>query len=215
MRGINIMITDVSNVDFLEMLSSKAPIPGGGSASAFVGAIGTALAGMVANLTKGKKKYAEYENDVIAIAKKAEKIIEKLTLLMEKDIEVFEPLSKAYALPKETPEEQERKEAIMEACLKKAAAVPLEIMETVTKAIDFHEELLKKGSRMAISDVGVGIVFCKAAIQGASLNIFINTKYMKDREYAKKLNDCANELLENTIKRADKIFVKVYKLLES
>ena len=209
------MITDVSSIDFLEMLSSKAPVPGGGSASAFVGALGTSLAGMVANLTKGKKKYAEYEKDVISIIKKVEKLIEKLALLMEKDIEVFEPLSKAYSLPKDTPEEQKRKDEIMEVCLKNAAAVPLEIMETVTKAIDFHEELLIKGSRLAISDVGVGIVFCKAAIQGASLNIFINTKYMRDREHAKKLNDRANEILENTIKRADNIFINVYKALKN
>jgi formiminotetrahydrofolate cyclodeaminase len=203
------MNTNVTYDEFMSMLASKSPIPGGGGASALAGAIGTALASMVANLTVGKKKYAEYEKDLEYILEKASAIRHELLDLIKKDAEVFEPLSRAYSLPKETEEQQQEKDLIMEAALKKASLVPLEIMRKAHEAIALHEELLTKGSVIAVSDVGVGVIMCKAAIQGASLNVFINTKYMKDREYAQQLNDETNTILGNSLARADIIFDSV------
>ncbi len=117
-------------LQFIKALSSKAPVPGGGGASALAGAIGTALASMVGNLTSGKKKYAEYQPDIERILEEAERLTTKLLQLIEEDAAVFEPLSKAYGLPKGTPEELAHKEEVMEGALYEASLVPLRIMET-------------------------------------------------------------------------------------
>jgi len=200
--------------EFLEILSSSSPVPGGGGASAFVGAIGTALGSMVGNLTLGKKKYENVQEDIKAILKKAEKLRNDLVSLVDKDAEVFEPLSKAYGLPKETEEEKRIRDEVMEKALKAAAGVPLEIMEKCIDAIALHEELADKGTRIAVSDVGVGVLFCKSALLGASLNVYINTKYMKDRQYAQQLNEKARKLIEEGTARADEVYRKVEGMLK-
>ena len=168
--------------EFLDALSSAEPVPGGGGASAAVGACACALGMMVANLTVGKKKYAEYEEEIKEALKKLEELRDRLVILTDADAEAFEPLSKAYGLPKETKEQQEEKERVLEAALYEASVVPMEIMETILEAMSYLEALSEKGSRIVISDVGAGILFAEAALEGASLNIFINTKLMKKRE---------------------------------
>ncbi|HOJ12725.1 MAG TPA: cyclodeaminase/cyclohydrolase family protein [Clostridiales bacterium] len=195
--------------EFVNILASKEPVPGGGGASALVGSIGMALGSMVGNLTLGKKKYENYQDDIKNILEKAKNLQQELLELVEKDAEVFEPLSKAYGLPKNTEEEKGKRDAIMEEALKIACSVPLEIMRTSLKAIELHEELAVKGTKLAISDVGVGVLFCKAALMGASLNVFINTKLMKDREYAVKINNEAKNMLEEGISKADKIYISI------
>ena len=160
--------------EFLDALASKAPVPGGGGASALVGAVGVALGNMVGNLTVGKKKYADVEADIIALDQKAEALQARLTELVAADAEVFEPLSRAYGLPKETEEQRAYKAQVMEQVLDAACAVPMDIMRAVCEAIELHRDYARMGSAIAISDVGVGVAFCKAALQGASLNVFIN-----------------------------------------
>ena len=167
--------------EFVEVLATKAPVPGGGGASALVGALGTALGNMVGSLTVGKKKYADVEAEILELKAKSDQLQKHLLHLIEKDAEVFEPLSKAYGLPKNTEEEKAAKAKIMEAALKEACSVPMEIMEKCCEAIDVIEIFAKKGSVIAISDAGVGAAFLKAALEGASLNVFINTKSMTDR----------------------------------
>ncbi|MFV0517794.1 MAG: cyclodeaminase/cyclohydrolase family protein [Aminipila sp.] len=196
--------------DFVTVLAGKNPVPGGGGASALVGAVGTALGGMVASLTVGKKKYASVEELMYLLKSKAEKLQKDLLELVEKDAEVFEPLAKAYGLPKNTEEEIAEKERVMEEALKLACSVPLEIMHKCCAAIELHGEFAEKGSKLAISDAGVGVAFCKAALQGASLNVFINTKAMKDREYAERINSTANYMLDKYVKIADNIYNAVY-----
>lgn len=193
------------------MLASKAPVPGGGGASAMVGALGTALASMVGNLTLGKKKYEHVQADINIILEKAEKLQNELLMLVEEDAKVFEPLSRAYGLPKNTEEERLKKEKIMEDALRLACSVPNKIMEKTLEAINLHEELLTKGSKIVLSDVGVGVIFCKAALMAASLNVFINTKMMKDKEYASKINDKVLNMLEEGKARADAIYIAVEK----
>ncbi len=195
--------------EFVEVLGSKAPVPGGGGASALVGAVGTALGNMVGSLTVGKKKYADVEEEMYALKAKCDILQKELLALVEKDAEVFEPLAKAYGLPKSTPEEIAEKERVMAIVLKDACAVPMEIMEKCCEALDLIKEFAAKGSALAISDAGVGAVFCKAALQGASLNVFINTKSMKDRAYAEELNAKANAMLEKYPPMADEIFEAV------
>ena len=172
---------------FTEVLASKAPVPGGGGASALVGALGTALGSMVGSLTVGKKKYAAVEEDIKGLMKQAEVLQAELLALVEKDAEVFAPLAAAYGMPKETEEEKAEKARVMGLVLKDACSVPLEIMEKCCKVIDLHREFAEKGSVLAVSDAGVGVIFAKAALQGASLNVFINTGSMQDRAYAETL----------------------------
>ena len=195
--------------EFVEVLASKAPVPGGGGASALVGAIGTALGNMVGSLTVGKKKYADVEAEIIELKGKCDCLQKELLELVEKDAEVFEPLSKAYGMPKNTEEEKAKKTKVMEEVLKDACSVPMEIMEKCCEAIDLIAVFAEKGSVIAISDAGVGAAFCKAALEGASLNVYINTKSMTDRVYAEELNHKADQMLAVYPKKAEQIFEQV------
>jgi formiminotetrahydrofolate cyclodeaminase len=194
--------------DFIKELSSKQPVPGGGGASSYVGALGMALGLMVGNLTVGKKKYQDVEEDVLAIMKQGEIIVERFKELVKEDAEAFYPLSQAYGLPKNTEEEIRMKEETLQKALVNASLVPLEIARYCAKGIDLHEELAKKGSRIAISDIGVGVVFLKAALLGAKLNVLINTQMMKDHELRHKIESELQELEKHALK-ADKIFSEV------
>lgn len=189
------MLLEQKTTDFLEQLSSSAPIPGGGGASAAVGAFASALGLMVTNLTVGKKKYADVEEEILEIREKLEQKKQDLVRMVDEDAEAFEPLAKAYRMPKETEEEQAEKEKVMEAALKNAAEAPLCIMKTIVDTMEMIRVLGEKGSRLAVSDVGVAILFAQAALEGASLNIFINTKMMKDQEEAERLNYLADQLI--------------------
>jgi formiminotetrahydrofolate cyclodeaminase len=199
--------TDIAN--FIETLASKAPVPGGGGASALVGAVGTALGNMVGSLTAGKPKFAAVEPDIQRLKVRATALQDELIALMSLDAEVFEPLSKAYSLPSATDAEKAHKQEVMEVCLIECSDVPLRIMEKCCEAIDLHAEFAEKGTPIAISDVGVGVVFCKAALQGASLNVFINTKSMQDRDFATATNAKANAMLDEYTAKADTIFADV------
>lgn len=201
--------TKSSCEEFVDVLASKAPVPGGGGASALVGAIGMALGNMVGSLTVGKKKYADVEADIITLKEKATALQGEFLRLVEEDAKAFEPLSKAYGMPRATEEEKAEKARVMAIVLKEACAVPMEIMEKCCEAIDVIEEFAAKGSALAISDAGVGVVFCKAALLGASLNVFINTKSMEDKEYAASLNEKADKMITDYSKKADEIFAAV------
>nr|WP_296262945.1 cyclodeaminase/cyclohydrolase family protein [uncultured Merdimonas sp.] len=200
--------------DFLEVLSSKEPVPGGGGASAAVGAFGAALGMMVTNLTVGKKKYADVEEEIIGIRGRLKEIRDRLIGLTDQDAKAFEPLSRAYGMPKDTEEERIEKERVMEQALYEASVVPLQIMETVGEAMKELEILEEKGSRIAVSDVGVGILFAQAALEGASLNVFINTRLMKDKGRAQELNRRARSLIEEGSARKERVYGKVLAKLQ-
>ncbi len=199
------MFADKTITEFMDELASKAPVPGGGGAAALTGAIGIALGDMVGELTTGKKKYADVEADIQALMIEAKSIQNEFLRLIDADAEAFAPLAEAYRIPKD---ELGRNE-IMEEALKNGASVPMDIMRTCGRALDVVREFADKGSRLAVSDAGCAAACCKAAIQAASLNVFINTKSMKNREYAEALNAEADELLEKYNKLADEIFDKV------
>ena len=195
--------------EFITSLSSKSPVPGGGGASALGGAIGSSLGSMVGNLTIGKKKYAAVQEDIQLLLEKLSNNTEELLLLMDKDAAAFEPLSKAYSLPKETEEEKLQKEQIMEEALYQASLVPLEIMEKAYEGILLQEELSEKGTRIAISDVAVGVMFLRSALLGAFINVRINTKSMKNRELANQLNQRTEKLRQISVEKADAIFEQI------
>jgi len=189
--------------DFIEVLASKAPVPGGGGAAAMGGAIGMALSNMVGNLTIGKKKYADVEPEVKDLLEKGYKIISELEALVDKDAEVFEPLSKAYGLPKNTPEEIKFKEETMEKCSQIACSVPMEIMRKAYEGIKIHQRMGEIGSMLAISDVGCGVVFMKAALISGKLNVIINLNTIKDQDFVRSTKEEMDRLVDEGCKIAD------------
>ena len=193
----------------LEVLSSKAPVPGGGGASALAGALGNALGQMVVNLTVGKKKYAEYQEEIEELIVKAGDITNRLYECMDKDAKAFKPLSEAYGLPKDTEEQIKEREAIMAKALVTASEAPLSMMELILEAMKLINRISVIGSRIAISDAGVGITMCEAAMKGASLNVFINTKLMKNIDVAEDMNTKADELVITGNELADKVYDRV------
>lgn len=198
-------LTGSTAAGFAELLASKEPVPGGGGASALVGALGAALCSMVANYTVGKKKYAAVEEDVKAILAEAEELRIRLLELVDEDAAAFEPLSRAYAIPKDDPARGE----IMERCLRQAAQPPMELLRLSCRTIELHQQLLDKGSVMLQSDVGTGVIFCWSALYGAALNVKVNTKLMKDRAYAEEMNAEADGLVNKYGKIAGQVYQAV------
>lgn len=191
---------------FILALASKEPTPGGGGASAYVGALATALGTMVGNLTVGKKRYADVEADVYISLEKLAAERSRLIELVDEDARAFEPLAKAYGMPKSTPEEQALKDAAMQHALVGACEVPLDIMRRCARVIEECEFMANYGSRMVLSDAGVAVVFAKAALQGASLNIIINAKDIADRKRAEGYLREMNMLVEGQGALADKVY---------
>lgn len=200
-------LIQLSCEDFAKQLASAAPVPGGGGASALVGAIGTALGSMVGALTVGKPKYADAEPELLELMQKAEALRQELLHCVDADAAAFAPLAKAYSIPKDDPD----RGAVMEQCLRDAAAVPMRILELCCEAIDLQRVFADKGSALAVSDAATGVVFCWSAMYGAAVNVKVNTKAMKDRAYAEKLNQHVDQLVEQYWKIAERVYEDVYR----
>ena len=193
-------LTGKSLAAFTEVLAAKEPVPGGGGAAA-AGALGAALCIMVGNYTVGKKKYAAYEADVLRIMDEAERLRVELIRLVDADAEAFTPLSQAYAIPKEDPKRQQ----VLEEATIGAAKAPAAMARCAARTVDLLEEMLEKGSVMLLSDVGCGAVLCRAALESAAMNVFINTKTMQDRKLADELEQEMDQLLSEYTAKAAKI----------
>ena len=177
------------------------PVPGGGGAAALVGAVGTALGAMAGNLTVGRKKYAAVEEDIRAAVKRAEALQKRLLELVEEDAAGFTPLSRAYAIPKDDPS----RGRVLEDATAAACRAPAEMMALCCASIELLEELLEKGSAGLVSDVGCGALCCAAALESASLNIFVNTQTLQDRSMAAHLDAQADTLLCEYLPRARRV----------
>lgn len=199
------------NQDFINELASKAPTPGGGGASAYCGALATALASMVGNLTVGKKTYAVVEDEVKEALAQLEEQRNKLIELIDKDAQAFEPLSRAYRLSRATSEELAHKNKVMQQALVGATEVPLEIMEICAQVITTSKFLAHNGSRLALSDVGVAVLFAKAALKGASLNVYANASSMANEAQARSYIQQADCLIEEYGALADELYEYVIK----
>ena len=194
-------LTDKSVAEFTEALASKEPVPGGGGAAAAAGALGAALCIMVGNYTVGKKKYAAVEEDVRQIMKEAASLQHELTELINLDAEAFEPLSRAYAVPKDDPKRDE----ILEEAAVNACRAPARMVHCCCRTIDLLDEMLDKGSVLLLSDVGCGALMCRAALESAALNVLINTGSMKDREKAGQMEQEIDTLLQKYVPAAQRI----------
>ena len=157
---------------------------------------------MVGSLTVGKKKYADVEEEIIALKAKCDKLQADLLAQIELDAKGFEPLSKAYGIPKDNPD----RDRILEDATVVACQVPVKIMELCCEALDAIAVFAAKGSRLAVSDAGCGAVCVKAALQAASLNVFINTKTLKNRELAEEMNKKCLGMLDKYCALADEVF---------
>ena len=181
--------------EYLERLGARESVPGGGGASALAGAYGVSLGMMVCAFTIGKKKYAESEPRIRDIEARLAKLREAFLALSDEDEKLFLPLSQAYGLPDETPEEKDFKETTLETCLSNASMTPIKVMERACEALDYLSELEAHGSKLMQSDVGVAASCLGTALEGAVMNVYINTRMMKNRNRMIELNEYARKLL--------------------
>lgn len=198
-------LTTRSCGDFAAALASRTSVPGGGGAAAMAGALGIALCSMAGNFTAGKKKFAAVEGDVQRILAEAEALRIRLLELVDADADAFEPLGRAYAIPKEDPSRAQ----ILEEAAQNACKAPLEMVHCCGKALLLLEEMLEKGSKLLISDVGCGALLCKAAMESAAMNVFVNTATLRDRETARQLEQQADDALRTYLPMADAIAASV------
>lgn len=203
-------MNEITCDDFLQALSSKAPTPGGGGAAALTGSMGSALGAMVANLTLGKKKYAAVQDEIEQLRQQCQMLQGELEQLVKADAEGFKPLAAAYRIPKT----EANRAAIMQQAQEQACQVPLEIMKKSLECLELQRRLAEIGTVMAVSDVGAGVQLLRASILAASLNIYINTKSMKDQETAKRLNGAAEMMEAQGIQLADEIYQIVRRKLQ-
>lgn len=214
-KEIDMQLSEYTIKDFLSLLASREPAPGGGAASALVGAVGAALCSMVASLTSGKEKFKKKEPLLREILQASRKLQESLTSLIDKDTEAFNKVSKVFKMPKETDEQKEERRRAVEKALKNATLVPFSVMEGAVAALRLHEKTVGNTTTAAISDIGVGVLCLKAALQGAWLNIKINLNGIKDTAFVEEFEKKGSELLEEGSVLADRIFELVLKIMEA
>ena len=189
--------------------ASKSPTPGGGGVSGLVGSLAASLSQMVCNLTIGKEKYLMYTSELETIKREVEILRINLLDCVSKDAEAFLPLSKVYALPKDSEGYQEK----MEECLKKAAEPPYMILKYCARIVDLDERLAQIGSKLSVSDAGTSVMLAHGAMYGAFLNIKVNTRLMKDKDYADTLNSEAVKILDEYSVKALNVYDDVCKRL--
>lgn len=199
------MVRDQRIEEYLEAIASSKPAPGGGGASAIAGAFGASLSLMVISLTVGKKKYRAAEEQLKAAGEKLQELKETFYRLADEDEEVFLPLSKAYGMKKDTEEEKRIRDEVMEKALLDATEVPMKLMRTAFAALEETRTVAELGSLLVLSDAGVAGEYLRTALTGASLNVFINLRTMKDERLAASFREEAEELLERGKELAEKI----------
>lgn len=198
------------SVDFyLSAAASRSPAPGGGSVSALGGALGAAMASMVANFTVGKKKYEDVQEEVKKILSESEKCRLKLEELVEGDIEAYTRVSSAYSLPKETDEEKQKRREEIARATKEAIAVPLEIASCCFRVLELCRRLVDIGNKRLISDVGVSVLLAWAALQGANLNVEINLSSLEDSSFIDEKRGVMKPLIEGGGKILKEVMDKV------
>lgn len=199
--------------EFCDVLSSDAPAPGGGSTAALEGAVGAALTAMVASLTLGKKKYAEYEDIAKETIEKANQIKIKFIDVLDRDTEAFNGVSAVFAMPKNTDDEKAARKEAMQKALKACTETPMEMMELCLESLKVTESILGKFNTSAASDLGVSALSIKAAVQGAWLNVLINLAGINDEEYVKEYKAKGQKILDQVLPLADKIYNEILSII--
>jgi len=200
------MLTEKPVTTFLDELASSAPAPGGGSVAALSGALGAALVSMVCNLTVGKEKYADVQEDIEVLLEKSEALRKELTDLLEEDVRAYTAYSKAAKMPRQTEEQKAERATAMQEALKGATDVPLRIAEAAVKVMHLCLPAAEKGNVWAVSDAGVAILMAEAALRGAALNVLINLGSLKDKGFAAQKRARLESLLEGKGVMRDEIY---------
>ncbi len=190
---------------FLKELSSSSPAPGGGSVAALSGALGTALTAMVCNLTIGKEKYKKHKKNIKETLNEAEQLRKKLTQLIDEDTNAFNDVIKAFKMPKDTPEQKNKRSKAIQEGYKKAASVPLKTAETCEKIIDLAKIVAEKGNQNSITDAAVSAIMADAGIKSAILNVEINLGSIKDKEYVTKTQEKIKKIEKTSEEKTGKI----------
>nr|WP_290668830.1 cyclodeaminase/cyclohydrolase family protein [Ardenticatena sp.] len=199
---------------FLDALASDVPAPGGGAAAGLAGAMGAALISMVTNLTIGRKKYADIEEEMKAIREQAEAIRVELTALADLDAQVFERVMEAYRLPRETDEQKAARQAAIREALKEATEVPLRMAEQAARLFELAVPLAEKGNKNAISDAGAGVQLANAAFETALLNVAINLSLLDDEVFAAHVRERVDALRAVQAACKDKAVETVYQRIQ-
>lgn len=206
-------LVDLKITDFIEVLGSNEPAPGGGSASALVAAVGTSLTKMVTELTVGKKKYAEYNDEMESLLSNMRNLSSDLLAAIDADTEAFNQVSAVFDLPKETDEDKERRKEAMQAALKNATKVPFETMVLIAEGIRLTATAVGKSNTNAASDLGVAALTMKAGLYGSWLNVLINLGGVKDEAFKDEYYVKGKEILAEGTKVADYIYSEIEKSL--
>jgi methenyltetrahydrofolate cyclohydrolase len=200
------MTTHSSIQTFLDDLASERPTPGGGGAAALCGAIGAALVSMVANLTIGKKNYEAVSEDLEAMNAKAEALRAELIHAIEEDVAAFNSVMGAYGLPRGTGEEKAKRTSAIQAALNDATQAPLRVVKACFEVILLSAAAAEKGNLNVISDAGVAVLAANAGLRSAALNVFINAKAIKDRDFAEKQIAEVNALLAQAAETTEAVY---------
>jgi formiminotetrahydrofolate cyclodeaminase len=203
------MTTNSSIQTFLDDLASERPTPGGGGAAALCGSIGAALVSMVANLTIGKKNYEAVSEELTVVNAKAEALRAELIHAIEEDVAAFNAVMGAYGLPRGTDDEKAKRTAAIQVALKDATLAPLRAVKACFEAIRLAAAAAEKGNLNVISDAGVAVLAANAGLRSAALNVFVNAKAIKDRDFAEKQIAEVNALLEQAAETTEAVYQTV------
>ena len=206
-------LAELKTAEFVDLLASDAPAPGGGSAAALEGALGAALTAMVCGLTVGKKKYAEFQELAEEAQKKATDLKARFVDVMDRDTEAFNVVSAAFGMPKATDEEKAARSAAIQKGLEGCTKTPFEMMELAVETLELTASILGKSNDSAASDLGVSALSLRAAIQGAWLNVLINIGSLKNKELAEDYRTKGEALLAKALPLADEIYNTVVKAM--
>jgi formiminotetrahydrofolate cyclodeaminase len=199
-------LTDRPTRSFLNELASAAPAPGGGSVAALSGALGAGLISMVCNLTLGKPKYADVQDNISALLKKSESLRKELTDLLEEDVQAYSKLSQIMKMPRDTEEQKAARAALMDQALKAATDVPMRVAAACVAVMELCPPAAEKGNTNAVSDVGVGILMAEAGLRSAALNVLINLGFIKDEGFVNESRKKLNSLLQGKPELRDEIY---------
>ena len=208
-------LSELNVLAFTERVASCEPAPGGGSCAALYGSLGAALTAMVGGMTQNRKKYAEFEEQAKEVEAKCGLLREKLADVMDRDTDAFLMVSDAYALPKATEEEKAARSQAIQEGLKACTRTPLEMMELMGEAAELMETLSEGFNTNCASDLGVAALSLKAGIQGAWLNVLINTGSLKDKEFTADAEERGRKVLERAVPAADACFEKMLKMVKA
>lgn len=207
------MYVEKPMIVFLDKLASRSPEPGGGSVSALTGALGAALVSMVGNLTLGKEKYADVQDQVEELLKSSEKARDQLQGLIQKDTEVYADVSAAFKMPRDTEEQKAERAARVQEALKLATEVPFEIAEACLEVARLSETAAEIGNVGAVSDAGVAVLLAEAAAQSAALNVKININGIEDVAFCEGKWSRIQEILKETAELRDRVVRVTYEKL--